>query len=420
MRPAPLGVVGSGVAGSDPYRNPELFRWVGSMEGVPEWVPPDAPAGATLLPESWRRRASDALENAGAILPGLALALALAALGEAITPALGEWLFGTTHSPISPILLGILSGLAIRNTIGLPGLYDAGLIFALKRVLRVGVALLGVRLSLAGVASVGASAVPIVIACIVTALAAVHVVSRALGVSGRMGALIAVGTAICGNTAIVATGPVIRAERSEMSYAVGAITLFGLLALIVYPFLSHALFGGDPKLAGLFLGTSIHDTAQVAGAGLLYLQQFQDPTALETATVTKLLRNLFMLAVIPCMAFAYRGEGAGRDGLPLSAAMPWFVVGFVAMAGVRTVGDLGPEPMGGLLSAATWSGLIAQVSTLSTWCLAVAMASVGLGTDVGRLRALGWRPLGLGLTAALTVGVASALLIFALRAGGQV
>jgi uncharacterized integral membrane protein (TIGR00698 family) len=286
-------------------------------------------------------------------------------------------------------------------------------------VLRIGVALLGFRLSLSGVATLGLTAVPIVIACIATALLAVGGFARIFGVSRRMAALIAVGTSICGNTAIVAAGPVIGAQRGEMSYAVGVITLFGLLALLVYPFLGHLLFSGDGQLAGLFLGTAIHDTAQVAGAGMLYLQQFQDGSALETATVTKLVRNVFMLAVIPLLAVAFRGEGEGsgveRTRPPLLQVVPWFVAGFVAMALLRTAGDLGPAPLGGLLSRELWSAAIAGISSVSAWCLALAMAAVGLGTDVGRLRALGWKPLGVGLCAALVVGAVSALLIHGLR-----
>jgi len=123
--------------------------------------------------------------------------------------------------------------------------------------------------------------------------------SRVVGLPKRLGMLIAVGTAICGNTAIVATGPVIGADEDEVSYAVACITLFGLFALIVHPFIAFELFAGDGHLAGLFLGSAIHDTAQVAGAGLLYAQQFGDTSALESATVTKLVRNLFMIGVIP-------------------------------------------------------------------------------------------------------------------------
>ncbi len=407
------------VSRTDPYQNPELFRWTGSMEGVPDWVEPEQAGSPPLLPDAWSRGASSLLESAAELMPGLAIAAALAWLGEVIAPALATWVFGTPQSPVSPILIAILAGLAIRNGVGLPRLYDAGLVFSVRRILRIGVALLGFRLSLSVLASVGVTAVPIVIGCIASALLAVRWLCGALDVPRRMAALIAVGTAICGNTAIVAAGPVIGAQRGEMSYAVGAITLFGLLALIGYPFLAHLLFGGDARLAGLFLGTAIHDTAQVAGAGLLYLQQYQDGTALEVATVTKLVRNVFMLAVIPLIAVAFRAgegeDGAGRARPSIAQVVPWFVVGFVAMALLRTLGDLGAGSLGGVLPPQAWDGTIAAVSSVSAWCLAIAMASVGLGTDVGRLRALGWRPLGAGLCVALAVGGASVVLIHGLR-----
>ena len=235
---------------------------------------------------------------------------------------------------------------------------------------------------------------------------------------GGVFTLIAVGTAICGNTAIVATGSVIDADEDEVSYAVGCVTVFGLLALVGYPFLAHLLFAGDARLAGFFLGTAIHDTAQVAGAGLLYLQQYAAPEALETATVTKLVRNLFMIAVIPLMALAYHrssGQVAATVRPKLSQMVPLFVLGFVAMALLRTLGDLGEAPFGGWLAPESWDRSIASIQTASTWCLTVAMASVGLGTNLKRLRTLGLKPLGVGLTAALVVGAVSFAAIELLR-----
>ncbi len=272
-------------------------------------------------------------------------------------------------------------------------------------------ALLGIRLSLGTVGLIGLAVLPVVIACIAAALLLVAGITRVLGLPRRLGTLIAVGTSICGNTAIVATAPVIGANENETSYAVGTITVFGLIALVTYPFLSHALFGGDAVLAGTFLGTAIHDTAQVAGAGLLYAQQYGAPDALDTATVTKLVRNLFMIAVIPGMAYFHHAEGASSNRPGLRALVPTFVLGFVGMALLRTVGDLGAAPLGGLISAETWSAGIAGISTLSAWCLTVAMAAVGLGTNLKRLRSLGLRPLIVGLVAALSVGAVSAVLV---------
>jgi uncharacterized integral membrane protein (TIGR00698 family) len=397
----------------DPYRNPELFRWLGSLEGVPESVDPAETASERAGWSSWQRRSNHLFELAGTTLPGVTLALLLAFVGGVLADWIGVGLLGFPKTPLSPILLAILLGLIIRNGIGLPAVYEAGLQLCLKRILRLGVALLGIRLSLAAAGTIGLFAVPIVISCIVVALLVVTRISRALGLPGRLGALIAVGTAICGNTAIVATAPVVQADDDEVSYAVGCITVFGLLALLSYPFASHWIFDGDARLSGLFLGTAIHDTAQVAGAGMVYLQQFGTGQALDTATVTKLVRNLFMLAVIPIMGILYHRSAAERvrlSGPKLRQMVPLFVFGFVAMTLIRTLGDLGSQPFG-LLSTEAWERLIDTAGKVAGWCLVVAMASVGLGTSFVRLKSLGLKPLAVGLLAALLVGGVSLSLI---------
>jgi uncharacterized integral membrane protein (TIGR00698 family) len=409
-----VGMGGSIPSSSDPYSNPELFRFVGSMEGVPDFLDLAETAEERAAREGWRASGHGWLEGAGTVAPGLVLAFCLAVAGRWISQWTGDGVLGLEKSPLSPILIAILGGLLIRNTVGLPSVYESGLQLCLKRVLRIGVALLGIRLSLAGVGGIGLAALPIIIACILGALVIVAWVSRLLSLPGRLGILVAVGTAICGNTAIVATGPAINASEDEVAYAVGTITVFGLLALLVHPFIAHAIFSGNEFEAGLFLGTAIHDTAQVAGAGLLYGQQFDAPRVLDIATVTKLVRNVFMLAIIPLMAFVYQrveSEPGEKKQVSLRALIPFFVLGFVGMAFLRTLGDMGDAPFGGLLSPGSWASAIEGASTLSAWCLTVAMASVGLGTQISRLRVLGLRPLAAGLVAALVVGIFSAGLI---------
>ena len=156
--------------------------------------------------------------------------------------------------------------------------------------------------------------------------------------------------------------------------------------------LGHALFSGEPTLVGLFLGTAIHDTAQVAGASLVYLAQLGTPELLEIATVTKLQRNMFMLAVIPLIAFAPRHE---CPRTPLSSqlrkAVPLFVFGFLGMSLLRTVGDFGDRPFG-LLRQETWDAAIAASTQIAALRLSLAMAAVGLGTSFARLRGLGIHP----------------------------
>ena len=398
----------------DLYNNPELWRWAGGMEGIPEWMGPSETFDERTTRAPWQARGNELFALLGALLPGLAIALGLAIIGRAGSGWVGvEW-FGVDRSPVSPILLAILFGLAVRNTVGLPSVYEAGVQICLKRLLRVGVALLGIRLSLAAMGSIGLSALPIVIGCIASALLFVNWISRAVGLPPRLGTLIAVGTAICGNTAFVATAPVIGADEDETSYAVGTITVFGLIALVTYPFVAHTIFGGNPDLSGFFLGTAIHDTAQVVGAGLLYAQQYAAPETLDTATVTKLVRNLFMVAVIPLMTILYHQSGSEQKAAKkpkLSQMIPLFVFGFVAMAMLRTVGDLGNTPFAGLLSDTQWESSIAFTTKVSSWCLTMAMASVGLGTNLKRLRSLGLKPLAAGLAAALIVGAVAAGLI---------
>jgi uncharacterized integral membrane protein (TIGR00698 family) len=340
-------------------------------------------------------------------VPGVVLALALAFVGDRLAHWLGTAVLGFTQgSPVSPVPVAVLLGLLVRNTVGVPKACEPGLKFCLRTLLRFGIVLLGLKLSLAKVGEVGLAALPIILACIAVALVTVTWVNRALGLPRRLGTLIAVGTSICGVSAIVATAPVIQAEDDEVSYAVACVTVFGLMALFCYPFVAHGLFGDAPVHAGVFLGTAIHDTAQVAGAGLIYQQQFTAPDALSAATVTKLVRNLCMAGVIPLLAVLYhrRASGPGSAAARWHQAVPLFVLFFVLMAAVRTVGDMGAQPFG-MLSTETWKqGVLPLAETISVWCLTVAMAAVGLGTELAKLKNLGLRPFGVGLAAALLVG----------------
>ncbi|NIV40267.1 MAG: putative sulfate exporter family transporter, partial [Anaerolineae bacterium] len=147
--------------------------------------------------------------------------------------------------------------------------------------------------------------IPIVIVCFLSSLLITTRIGRWLELPERLTALIAVGTSICGVSAIVATGPSIHADDEEVAYAVAVITVFGLAATISYPYIAHAVFSGDALQAGLFLGTAVHDTSQVVGAAKVYVDAFSAPLALDVATVTKLVRNLLMALAIPYLAFRF-------------------------------------------------------------------------------------------------------------------
>jgi uncharacterized integral membrane protein (TIGR00698 family) len=223
-----------------------------------------------------------------------------------------------------------------------------------------------------------------------------------------MSYLIAIGTSVCGATAIVATAPVINAKKSEVAYAIANITLFGVIAMIVYPYFAEWYFDNDALKTGLFLGTSIHETSQVAAAGLIYDQQFNSPETLNVATVTKLIRNTFLVILIPLFAFLYnRGELKGQKYSILSI-FPYFVIGFIGMIVVRNIGD---QIFTTDNSYIIWTTLIGYLKTLATVFLTMAMAAVGISINLSELKSMGYKPFVVGLIAAITVGFISLIYI---------
>lgn len=344
-------------------------------------------------------------------LPGLALALVLAIAGQYLSERIGVDWMGLPKSPISAIMMAILLGVLVRNTLRLPTWFDPGIRFGLVRILRLGIILLGIRLSLGEVGAIGLRSLPIIIGAVAAALLIVTYLGRRLGLTERLGTLIAVGTSVCGATAIVATAPTIGAKDDEVAYSVACVTLFGIVAMLTYPFAAYFIFDADPFKAGLFLGTSVHETAQVAGAGLVYQQYYGEAQALDAATVTKLVRNLGMLLIIPLMSIVYHRKASDAADAPRWWTMiPLFVVGFALMSLLRTVGDMGDRPLG-LLEPQQWQWFVAHTKAFAEICLAVAMAAVGLGTRIGGLIHIGLKPLGVGLFSALLVGTVSATLI---------
>lgn len=396
------------------YLASETVSSIDSFEGVPE-ITNQLRSDEAQLIYSWQKTLHRKLDAAGDLAPGLILAGIVAALAALFANWFGTKALGFAKSPVSPILVTVLLGLALRNAIGLPVRYRDGLSWCVKRLLRIGVALLGLGLSLSALSKIGLTALPIVFGCIITAILGVIWLGKLAGLSGKLSTLIAVGTSICGVSAIVATGPAIRADEDEISYGVAVITLFGILALVTYPFLSHQIFAGDPVMAGLFLGTAIHDTSQVAGAGLMYEMTYNSPETLNIAATTKLVRNLCLGLVVPILTVIYRRKNGSGSSITtpkpgLSKFIPGFVIAFVALAVIRSIGDLGENPFG-ILSEELWQSILAAGKIISLGCLTLALAAIGLGTSFSQIRELGLRPLAIGFASAALVGVVSYCLI---------
>ena len=344
---------------------------------------------------------------------GLALAVAVALSATYLADWIGESVFGLSRSPVSAIMLAIILGMILSNSMNLAQSAGPGFRFCSTTVLRVGIMLLGFRLSLLSAGKFTLVALPFVVLAIAAGMTVVGILGCRLGLSRRLGGLIAIGTSICGASAIVATAPLIKARESEVSYAIACITVFGVAAMFLYPVLAHGFFENRPELAGLFLGTSIHETAQVAGAGMMYQAQYDAPVALDIATVTKLVRNLCMIAVIPLAGILFgveRVAAGGRNVREYLSMVPWFVVGFALCSTLRTVGDAGNEAFG-VLDPDTWQQVVSLLRRAAETCLLIAMAAVGLNSSFAGIRSIGLRPFALGLFAAVAVGGFSFLLI---------
>jgi uncharacterized integral membrane protein (TIGR00698 family) len=306
---------------------------------------------------------------------------------------------------VAEVTVAILLGIVIAAITG-PRIkpFEPGLTFASQRVLRLGIILLGARLSLGEIARIGLPAVGIILITMAASFAVVLLVARFVRVEGRLAVLIAVGSAVCGNTAIVATAPVIGARAREVAYAVATITLFGTLAVFLYPAIGRAFAVPQPSF-GLWAGVAVHDTSQVIATSAAY-----GPEALDVATVVKLIRNALMAPLLFLIAIAWaarRDEAIGPARHWVPRAVPLFVLGFLALAALRTIGLIDAEQA-------------AALDAVARLLILVALAGVGMLINVGELRETSWRPLAVGFVVALVVGIGSLVAIMTFGLGAAI
>ena len=344
------------------------------------------------------------------IFPGIALALVFFLFSQGINNVLAIEIFGTPKSPISTVLIAILLGILMGNAFTpRPGMM-VGLDFTQQYILKLGIIFLGIRLSFEEFVKFGSIAIPLIIICIIGVLILIKLLIKKVPISSKMSYLIAIGTSVCGATAIVATAPVINAKKTEVAYAIANITLFGVIAMLIYPYFAEWFFDENKLKAGLFLGTSIHETSQVAAAGLIYDQQFNSPETLNVATVTKLIRNTFLVIMIPLFAFLYNRGEVKNNQYSILNIFPYFVLGFIGMIVLRNIGDQifsNENNNNNLL----WLNFIEYLKILATAFLTMAMAAVGISINLGELKSMGYKPFVVGLIAAVTVGFISLIYI---------
>lgn len=321
--------------------------------------------------------------NKTTIWPGVVLAAIVAASAFSMRELPGLGIF-------SPMILAVIVGIVFANLVGLPANTRAGIAFCQRTLLRFAIVLLGFQLTVTQLGAIGLGGVAIVASSLLATFCFTLGLGRLLGVERKLTELIAAGTSICGASAIVATNAVTGASDEDVAYAVASVTLFGTIAMLGYPLLAIPA-GLDQHGFGLWAGASIHEIAQVIGAG------FQvGPQAGEISTIAKLARVALLAPMVIALGImAARGSAAEKTAKP---PMPWFVFAFVAVVALNSAVEV-PAEAKSLIVFAT------------TFMLSVGLAAMGLQTHIGKIRSRGLRPLLLALSAFVFIACFSLLLV---------
>ena len=327
------------------------------------------------------------MEQKERIWPGLALCLAIGAVAWCMAkfiPVVGALVGG----PVFAILIGMLLAFVKR-----PPCLNRGITFSGKAFLQYSIIFIGFGMNIREVIQVGGRSLAVMIATIAASLLTAFVVGRALGITGNTCTLIGVGTSICGGSAIAATAPVIDADDREVAYSISTIFLFNIAAVFLFPPLGWALGMSDTGF-GVWAGTAINDTSSVVAAGYTFSE-----AAGSYATIVKLTRTLMIIPITLALALLRsRRTQSGGGSYRLSRIFPWFVVGFLAAAVASTlVTPLGPA------AAQTCKAL----DQLGKFGIIVAMAGIGLNTNLKSLVKNGVRPIALGLCCWIVVALVS-------------
>ena len=309
-------------------------------------------------------------------LLALAVAVVAAILGH-VAPIVG--------APVFAIVLGAL----IASVRAPSPALRPGIAFASKQLLQWSIVLLGAHLSLMEIIQGGARSLPVMLGTLVIVLVLAYVVGRALGLDRDIRRLIGIGTAICGGSAIAAVASVIEADQADIAYSLGVVFLFNVVAVLVFPAIGH-LLQLSQQAFGLWAGTAINDTSSVVAAAFAYGRD-----AGNDAVVVKLTRTTLIVPIV--LYYGWRKIQHAREGasaIDWRAIIPWFILWFLVAAGLNSFG---------LIPAVAQEPL----QEVALFSITVALAGVGLGTNIARIRAAGLRPLLLGAILWVAIAVSS-------------
>lgn len=304
-------------------------------------------------------------------IPGIAFAVAIATVATFI---------GRTIPVIGAPVICIVIGVVIATVRRPSEKFRPGIATSSKLILQISVVVLGSQLSLKEIVKVGFTSLPVMLGTLIVCLAGAYWIGKWLGIVGDLRTLIGVGTSICGASAIAAVTPIIGAASVDVAYAISTIFLFNMTAVLTFPFLGH-LLGLSQHSFGLFAGTAINDMSSVVAASTTY-----GSVAASYAIVVKLTRTMLIIPISLGLATLERRKhsaGSANPDVHVARLVPWYLIGFLVVASANSVGLI-PQ------------GIHHALVQISIFLISIALAAIGLSTDVAGFRRTGHRPLLLG------------------------
>ncbi len=318
--------------------------------------------------------------------PGILLVTAI----YFIVVLIHEYLFMLAKIPAIPLsLLCLISGTILGNIISLSPSINSGRDWVKKNILQLAIIFLGFKISIAQVLELSMSSLILILMIFLLVAVLFYFLKNIFNKDQELVRLIGIGTAVCGVTAIMASSSILKSKERDVTIAILIVVLWGSIAVFAYPFLVEQMFS-TPEAKGLFLGVGIHDTSQVIASALVHFDLYQQEAVLETATLTKLIRNLFLAILIPYLAISLHRDNKKASSLSLAASslksIPLFVYGFVAMIILRSILD----------NSNNFSLELERVLELNSQLvkilLSLALISLGLSINIKKLRGLMLQP----------------------------
>lgn len=322
------------------------------------------------------------MEQVRKTAPGFLLCLLL---------AIPSWWLGHLFPVIGGPVFAIVLGMAVTLLVGSQAVFQPGVAFTSKKILQYAVILLGFGLNLSEIAKVGLLSLPIICSTITISLVIAFVLSKRLHMPNNISVLVGVGSSICGGSAIAATAPVIGADDEEIAQSISVIFLFNILAALFFPTLG-GLLGMSNEGFGLFAGTAVNDTSSVTAAAATWdTLHATGGTVLNYATIVKLTRTLAIIPITLALAFwrtwqVKRGGGLSNGSFELKKIFPFFILFFVLASIITTVATL----------CGVDAGFFAPLKELSKFFIILAMAAIGLNTNLIKLVKTGGKPILMG------------------------